>query len=124
MLYDGSCHCGHVRFRVEAEITHVRVCTCSVCHKRGALNFRVPDEALELLTPLSEMRLYQWGTRTAKDYFCPHCGILPFRRPSHPTGAERARGIEPFDGWAVNTRCLAGFDPASVPVVRIDGAAI
>lgn len=124
MILDGSCHCGFVRFRLTAEIDHARVCNCSVCRKRGALIFRVPEEALELLTPLEALRLYQWGTMTAKDYFCPHCGILPYRRPSQPTEWERARGVEPFDGWAVNLRCLDGFDPGSLPLRQIDGAAI
>ena len=122
MRYDGACHCGFVRFRVETEIDHVRVCDCSICHQRGALIFRVPEEALTLLTPhLSELTLYEWGSRTAKDYFCPRCGILPFRRPSAPTRQERAEGVKPFHGWAINTRCLTGFDPSLVPVRHIPG---
>ncbi len=28
------------------------------------------------------------GSKTAKDFFCPTCGILPFRRPSDPTYNE------------------------------------
>ena len=124
MLYDGRCHCGRVRFRVEAEIDHVRVCDCSICHMRGALIFRVPEGALELMTPLEDMVLYEWGSRTAKDYLCPTCGILPFRRPSAPTRAELAEGVQPFDGWAINTRCLVGFDPATVPVRQIIGSLI
>lgn len=123
-LWHGQCHCGFARFTVEAEIDHVRVCDCSICHMRGALIFRVPDAALKLETPLSDMRLYEWGSGTAKDYFCPRCGILPFRRPSQPTEHERAQGVEPFDGWAINTRCLKGFDPATVPVVHIPGRLI
>ena len=102
----------------------MRVCNCSVCHKRGALIFRVPEDALEVLTPLEALRQYRWGSRTAVDYFCPHCGILPFRRPSHPTEQERAEGVEMFEGWAVNLRCLDGFDPSGLPVRHIDGARI
>ena len=49
--YKGSCHCGRVRFEIEAEIDHVCVCDCSVCKKRGALNHRVPKEKLNLITP-------------------------------------------------------------------------
>ncbi|SEP71731.1 GFA family protein [Thalassovita taeanensis] len=119
--WQGRCHCGFVRFAVVADIDHVRLCNCSVCHQRGALTFRVRDAALSLQTPLDQLNLYEWGSGTAKDYFCPRCGILPFRRPSAPTAQERAMGVEPFDGWAVNTRCLTGFDPDSVPVRRIAG---
>ena len=85
--YEGACHCGKVRFEVTADIDHVRVCDCSNCRARGALIHRVPEEAVDILTPLSELTLYQWGSYTAKDYFCPVCGILPFRRTSMPTQA-------------------------------------
>ena len=122
--YQGSCHCGRVRFEVEADIDHVRVCDCSICSKRGALNHRVPKESLRLLTPWEDLILYQWGTHTANDFFCPTCGILPFRRPSDPTPEELAEGTEPFDGWAVNVRCLDGVDYESIPIRRIYGSRI
>jgi hypothetical protein len=122
--YRGSCHCGRVRFEVDAEIDHVRVCDCSVCHRRGALNFRVPKQALRLLSPWEDLSLYQWGTKTAKDYFCPVCGILPFRRPSDPTPHELTEGVVPFDGWAVNVRCLEGVDGESLPTKKIHGRRI
>jgi len=122
--YEGSCHCGRVRFEVRAHIDHVRECDCSICHCRGALNFRVPKEALLLLTPWEELSLYQWGSKTAKDYFCRTCGILPFRRPSDPTLQELRDGVEPFDGWAVNVRCLAGVDIRTLPVKKVRGSQI
>jgi hypothetical protein len=123
-MYRGSCHCGKVRFEVEAEIDHVRSCDCSICARRGALGFRVPKENLRLLTPWKELTLYQWATRTAKDYFCPTCGILPFRRPSDPTPQELREGVQPFDGWTVNVRCLEGVDLDALPIRRIQGSRI
>lgn len=122
--YQGSCHCGFVRFEVDADIDHVRVCDCSICHKRGALLFRVPNDAVRLITPLSEMALYKWGSETAEDYFCPKCGILPFRRPSVPTEQELQSGSKMFYGWAVNTRCLDGFDPSTVAIDKIERAGV
>lgn len=109
--YSGSCHCGKIKFEVDADIDHVRVCDCSLCKKRGALNFRVAEDDLRLLTPLGELTLYQWHTRTAKDYFCPVCGILPFRRPR--TAPEL---------WTVNVRCLDGVELASIPEKRVFGS--
>lgn len=124
--YRGSCHCGKVRFEVdvEAEIDHVRSCDCSICRRRGALNYRVAKENFRLLTPWQDLTLYQWGSLTAKDYFCSTCGILPFRRPSDPTPAELSEGVEPFDGWAINVRCLEGIDLDSIPVKQINGSRI
>jgi hypothetical protein len=122
--YLGSCHCGAVQFEVEAEIDHARSCDCSICAKRGALNYRVPKDDLRLLTSWEELSVYQWGSRTAKDYFCPTCGILPFRRPSDPTPQELRDGAQPFDGWAVNVRCLRGVDLDALPIKRIHGSQI
>jgi len=122
--YRGSCHCGKVKFEVDAEIDHVRVCDCSVCVRRGALIQRVPRESLRLLTPWEELVRYQWGSRTAVDYFCPTCGILPFRRPSDPTPHELKEGLLPFDGWAVNVGCLEDVDLESIPIRRIYGSKI
>nr|WP_086939380.1 GFA family protein [Thaumasiovibrio occultus] len=123
-VYQGACHCGFVTFEVCTEIDHVRVCNCSICTTRGTLNFRVTPEQIEIHTPLNQLRLYQWGSMTAKDYFCPHCGILPFRKPSQPTEKERAAGIQPFEGWAINVRCIQGIDIERLPVVQINGAAL
>lgn len=109
--YPGSCHCGAVRFEVTAEIDHVRVCDCSICRRRGGLMFRVREDQLKLQTPLEQMALYQFHTRTAKDYFCKTCGVLPFRRPR--TAPEM---------WSVNVRCLDGIDLDSIPVKRVHGS--
>ncbi len=35
--YEGGCHCGRVRFRVETALTQAIECNCSICSKRGAL---------------------------------------------------------------------------------------
>lgn len=120
--FAGGCHCGATRFECEAEIDHVRACDCSICRMRGGLMFRIQADALQMITRLDALSTYVWGSLTATDYFCPTCGILPFRKPSAPTQEERASGVEPFHGWSVNTRCLEGFDPGSVPVLRVCGS--
>jgi hypothetical protein len=109
--YQGSCHCGRVRFEVDAELDHVRVCDCSICCKRGALLHRVDEAQFRLLTPIADLALYQFHTRTARDYFCPICGILPFRRPR--TAPEQ---------WSINVRCLEGVDLDAIPVKRVHGS--
>ena len=111
--YFGSCHCGRVRFSVTAEIDHVRTCDCSICRRRGALNFRVPEANFHLLTPLEELHVYEWNTKIAKDYFCPVCGIMPFRRPR----------TEP-EKWTINVRCLEGVDIDAIPVKRVSGSSL
>jgi hypothetical protein len=68
--------------------------------------------------------MYQWGSYTAKDFFCSTCGILPFRKPSDPTAQELRQAVKPFDGWAINVRCLESIDFSTIPVRRIYGSRI
>jgi len=71
----------------------------------------VKEGELRILTPLEEMTLYEWNTKQAKDYFCPVCGILPFRRPRNFP-----------DIWTVNVRCLEGVNLDSIPIKYVDGS--
>ncbi len=92
MTYEGSCHCGAIRFRVETDQREVLDCNCSICTKKGFLHLIVPESAL---TYTGELATYTFGTHTAKHHFCPVCGMHPFYRPrSHPMS------------WDVNARCL------------------
>jgi len=76
------------------------------------------------MTPKENLSVYKWGTRTGEDYFCLKCGILPFRKPSNLTKEEIANGKEPFDGWAVNVRCLENLNSGALPKIPINGKAI
>jgi hypothetical protein len=53
--YQGSCHCGKVRFEVDLNLDHVRSCDCSICRRRGALVHRLEEEDFRLLTPLEDL---------------------------------------------------------------------
>ena len=108
--YHGSCHCGRVTFDLQATLTRVIDCNCSLCRRRGALWHAATDRELRLLTGEEDLVLYQFNTRTAKHYFCRHCGIHPFIRPR----------LDPTR-WAVNIRCLDGVDLSSIPVIPFDG---
>ena len=97
--YHGSCHCGLVRFRVQADLSVLTRCTCSICSKEGLLGTYVPKERFWLLQGDGDLVLYQFNKKIAKHYFCRRCGIHAFRNPrSSP------------DGYAVNVRCLDDFD--------------
>lgn len=109
--FDGSCHCGTVQFRVNAAITEITTCDCSLCKMRHAVMLKVPEQALTILKGEQDLTLYKWNTRRAKHYFCKHCGIYVFhRKRSAP------------DHFGVNVFCLQGFDLHSVPVRATEGA--
>lgn len=100
--YDGACHCGAVRFRVELPegLASARRCTCSLCRMRGAIAVSAPLEGLTILAGEEALTCYQFNTRTAKHYFCAHCGIyIHHQRRSNP------------QQYGINAACLAGVSP-------------
>lgn len=108
--HEGSCHCGAVRFVIDADITELTTCDCSLCVKKNALMTRVHESALTILAGADALSLYEWNTRRAKHYFCSRCGIYTF---------HRKRALP--DHYEVNVRCLDGFDASVVPVRGVDG---
>jgi hypothetical protein len=110
--YHGSCHCGRVRFEIDAEITRVTRCNCSVCAKKGGLLLRVPPERFRLLVGEDALATYQFNTKVARHLFCSTCGMHPF---SWPRAAP--------DQYTINVRCLDDYDVAleSPEVALFDG---
>src|SRR6185312_15121816 len=95
--YEGGCHCGAVRFRVEVEGDVAYNCNCSICNKKGFLHVIVPKERFTLLRGEGAIATYTFNTAVAKHHFCRGCGVHSFYVPrSHP------------DGIDVNLRCLDG----------------
>ena len=108
--YFGSCHCGAVKFRVDAQIDELTTCDCSLCVKKNALMAKVPMRALTILEGEDRLSLYQWNTRRAQHRFCSVCGIYTFhRKRSAP------------DHYGVNIFCLDGFDASGIPVRATEG---
>ena len=108
--YEGACHCGHVRFRVHAELSRVDVCNCSICTKKGFVHWIVEPAQFELLAGGDELTSYRFNTGVAEHKFCKHCGIHTFYTPrSDP------------DKIDVNVRCLEGIDLAQLELRHFDG---
>lgn len=110
MIYRGSCHCGAVRFTVEAEPGEMTTCDCTLCAKKNALMIKVPDVALTLVAGAEFLAEYRWNTGVARHHFCRSCGVYTFHR-------KRADPLS----FGVNVFCLDGFDPAGLPIRRTDG---
>ena len=110
MLYRGSCHCGKVKFEVEAPAElEVENCNCSVCTKSGYLHLILPLSRFRLQEGKADLAEYTFNTGVAKHWFCRTCGIKPFYQPrSNP------------DGMAVNVNCLDDR-PEKMTIVSFDG---
>jgi len=115
MKYQGSCHCGRVKFEAEGEITSAMSCNCSMCQRKGTLMWFVPRPDMHLLTPDENASTYLFNKHLIKHRFCPTCGISPYSEGTAPTGEAMA---------AINIRCIEGIDLDAIPVKHYDGRAI
>ena len=108
---NGGCHCGRVRFEVQAvaEIAADQ-CDCSICRMSGYLHLLVAKEAFKLKSGEDALECYRFNSEVAQHYFCGNCGIKSFYVPrSHP------------DGISVNVNCLDRDDIKSITVTPFDG---
>lgn len=112
-IHTGGCHCGRVRFRIEApEELEVTDCNCSMCARLGGFHHViVAREKFTLLQGEEHLSRYTFHTGVAQHLFCQVCGIKSFYVPrSHP------------DAYSVSAFCL---DPSTVKGMRVrafDGA--
>ena len=110
-LHKGGCHCGRIRFEVEAPgDIEATVCNCSICRMTGFVHLIVAATDFRLLQGEKDLTTYTFNTGTAKHLFCSHCGIKSFYVPrSHP------------DGFSVNVNCLDPGTVRSVSETSFDG---
>ncbi len=109
--HSGGCHCGRVRFEVEAPARlEVFECDCSICIKSGYLHLIVPEDSFKLLQGSESLTSYTFNTGTAKHLFCSVCGVKSFYKPrSHP------------EGISVNVHCLDEGSVESMVTTHFDG---
>ena len=103
-----SCHCGDIQLAVEADLEGLVLCNCSTCARSGFIHWKIPLEALRLLTPKRRLSTYLWRDATGGHHFCPTCGTAMLR-----TGYR--------DRISVNASCLEGVDIFELEVTRFDG---
>ena len=110
VTHRGGCHCGRVRFEVDAPAAlQVLECNCSICRMGGFWHLIVPAARFRLLSGAGDLAEYTFNTGAAKHRFCRRCGIKAFYVPrSHP------------DGIDVNARCLDPGTVASLEIVPFD----
>ena len=108
--YRGGCHCGAVRFEVQAvEPLEIERCNCSICVKSGYLHLIVPQSRFTLLWGESQLQTYTFNSGVARHYFCRTCGIKAFYIPrSNPDGVD------------VNVNCLDEV-PQQMTIAEFDG---
>lgn len=93
----GSCLCGGVRFRIDAELKPIQVCHCTQCRKAQggpfATNIPVPVAAFELLDGARLLTAYE-SSPGKQRVFCGRCGSPVYsRRESLPDVVRVRAGL-------------------------------
>jgi hypothetical protein len=111
VIHRGGCHCGAVRFEVEAPAQlEAFECNCSICAKTAFLHLIVPESRFRLVSGADALTTYTFNTGVAQHLFCRACGVKAFYRPrSNP------------DGWSVNARCLDAGTVEGLEIKPFDG---
>ncbi len=111
VTHRGGCHCGAVRFEVDAPARLlVHDCNCSICAMSGFQHLIVPGSRFRLLAGADVLTEYAFNTGVARHLFCRRCGVKSFYVPrSNP------------DGFSVNARCLETGTIAALAVEPFDG---
>ncbi|MGC4094103.1 MAG: GFA family protein [Polyangiaceae bacterium] len=111
--YQGSCHCGDVKFEVDLDLSGgVISCNCSMCGRAGALLTFAPPTQFTLLAGDDATRDYQFNKHVIHHLFCTKCGIKSYSWGTDKQGNKQ---------YAINVRCLDGVDPDSLKINKWDG---
>ena len=117
-IYNGSCHCGNVKFSFEhkEKIESGLRCNCSICIRKGAVmtDFVIPPKELTIIVKEKDsLGLYEFDTKVAHHYFCKKCGIYTFN--------QTARFV---DQYRVNLGCVENIDSLALKVEVFNGKAL
>ena len=108
-----TCHCGAVEMRVRLTdgLNTIRRCDCSYCRRRQAAPVSAALDGVDIVKGADNLTLYQFGTNTAKHYFCKTCGIY--------THHQRRSNSNEF---GVNAANIEGVNPRDFePIIWHDG---
>lgn len=105
MKYRLTCHCGAVELAVQMSdgLNSARRCDCSYCRRRGAIAVSAPLDGVTIVRGTDKLSLYQFGTNTAKHYFCSLCGIY----------THHQRRSDPSQ-YGINVGALQGVNPSQL----------
>ena len=114
--YQGSCHCGAVRFEAELDLTQSTFrCNCSICRRTRFWAAVAQEGDFRLLAGEAELTQYLFNTKKNQHYFCRHCGVRAF-------GIGTETPIGKMVG--VNVGCLTDVSDeelSRLPTTCIDG---
>lgn len=110
-MLQGSCHCGRVHWRFDAQPEGATACNCTVCRRYGVLwIYDYEGEQVHVQGPTTA---YVRG-KAIEFHFCPHCGCVTHWRAQRTEEGGRRR-------LAVNVRLCEPETVAAIPIDHFDG---
>jgi hypothetical protein len=109
--YQGSCHCGAVRFEADLDLAQPTYrCNCSICRRTRFWPAVAREEGFRLLSGEQALTQYLFNTRKNQHWFCRHCGVRPF-------GIGTETPIGKMVG--INLGCLEGVSEEELSRLKI-----
>jgi hypothetical protein len=113
-MIEASCHCGAVRFAVDAATDDVNDCNCSICRRLGALWAYYQRPQVRFAPENGPTDVYMWGDRQLEFHRCRTCGCTTHWRAADP--ARQRMGV--------NARLMPPEVLVTIPVFHGDGASM
>lgn len=74
--YQGSCHCGAVRFEAELDLTQPSFrCNCSICRRNRFWAAVAKEGQFRLIVGEDMLTEYRFNTKKNQHFFCKVCGV-------------------------------------------------
>lgn len=108
-----ACHCGAVQIEVDVLPETLTQCTCSICHRYGALWAYRTRKTARVVKGQDVETPYLWNDRVIEFYHCDRCGCMTRYESVDKSESSRI---------AVNARMMAPEDIAGLKIRTFDGA--
>jgi hypothetical protein len=112
-MFEGSCHCGNVKWTYAQPLESVTACNCTLCRRYGALwAYGHLDHGIQVS---GETKAYERNRKLNGFHFCTNCGCIAYYLSNSKDDQGRLR-------MAVNLRMITNPDKiANLPIDHFDG---